>query len=235
MSSNHTDLARKRTSIEALIRQGRALAQRDNVTMESAEAYSAFVDIVIDNPLRPVVDGTQTPDEVIEEAYNRLAENHQDVEQAIESQTDVDNVMDGTVSLSDGDAADVVLELAETRDSLEALRNVARVIYHTPKLRKSRATLESFQRYVGRTLRAMGMPRTSYRKVLKKSASLESIHSVLNKMSIKSNELMDHVSSNVQSVSTESLMQLGDVSKALKIQRVQHVLGEHVEKRGGKS
>lgn len=235
MSSNHTDLARKRASMEALIRQGRALATRDNVTMESAESYSAMVDIVVEDTMRPVVDGTQTPDEVLEAAYNRLTERHQDIEKSIEVQVDADNLMNGTVSLSDDSTADTILELAESRDSLEALRNTARVIYHTPKLRKSRVTLESFQRYTGRCLRDMGLPRKSYAGLLKKGVSLEAIHSILNRLTNTTDQLMDHVSANVQSVSNESLMELGDVSKALKIQRVQHVLGEHVERRGGKN
>ena len=234
MSGNYNELARQRVSIEALMRQGRSIRSRDTITMESAESYSALVDVVIDDTMRPVVDGTQTPDEVLEEAYNRLAERHQVVEQAIESQSDVDNLLGDTVSLSDDGVADTVVELGETIESLEALRNTARVIFHTPSLRK-RATLESFQRHAAHRLREMDIPKKSYKPLLKKNASLESIHSVLNRLTVGATKLMDRVSASAQSVSAESLVQLGDPEKALKIQRAQKVLGDHAEKRGGKN
>ncbi len=234
MSSKHTELARQRASVESLLRHGRAIAERSQISMESAEAYSAMVDVVTHDLVKPVVDGTKTPDEVLEEAYQRLEARNQEIGQAIESQEEVDNLMGDTVSLDSEENIDQILELADSNDSLEALRNTARLIYHTPRLRRSKAALESLQRYAAHQLKTMPIPRSAYKSILKKNASLESIHSTLNKLATATGRVMDNVSNNVQTVSNESLVATGNVDLALKIQRVQQKLGAHAEKRGGK-
>lgn len=232
MSISTIQLSLKKSSIEALMRQGRELATQ-NVSMEVAQSYSAMVDILRDETIMPVVDVTKTPDVIVEEAYQRLEEEGRTINEGYEIAEDEDTILDDTVSLGADGVADQVVGLDEAIQSLESLRNAARVIYHTPKLRKSKAALESLKRCAAHVLGDLDIPRSKYKKILAKEASLESVHSNIVQILKGAEKLMDHVAENSVTISTESLLNETNADKALSIKKAQVVISDYLNKKRG--
>lgn len=211
MSSTYSQLAKKRVSLETLLRQGRSMMDRGNTSMEAAESYETLATaLVADDLTRPVTDGEMAPDEILENAYQALAAKQPEIEQQLEGARDAEELIGSTVSLADDEVADEVIGMIEDVEGAEALLDVTKEINNNPELKDS-VSVESLQRHVVRQLQRMDIPEKHYKHLKRKGIGFESIELTLETIAQAGNNVLDQVSSSLSSTGLESA-DLGKVS-----------------------